>query len=67
MAMAVSRTVRPVCAPSGKAVAGVTLQVPSVATTAVWTSPVGKVTVMVSPAVPVPLTVAGATDAMPCR
>ena len=41
--------------PSARGVVGVTDQVPSAATTAVLTSPPGKVTVMVSPAVPVPL------------
>ncbi len=41
--------------PSGNAWMGVTLQLPLPATTAVSTSPVGNVTVMVSPAVPVPL------------
>ena len=43
--------------PSGSALVGVAAQVPLLATTTVWTSPPGKVTVMVSPAVPVPLRV----------
>ena len=38
--------------PCGKAVVGVTLQLPLASTTAVWISPPGKVTVMVSPGVP---------------
>ena len=46
-----------VLAPVGSAAVGVTLQLPSAATTAVLTSPPGKVTVMVSPGVPVPLRV----------
>jgi hypothetical protein len=43
--------------PSIKAVVGVTIQLPSAATTAVLTSPPGKETLMVSPGVPVPLMV----------
>ena len=43
--------------PVPRAVVGVTDQVPSAATTAVLTSPPGKVTVMVSPATPAPLMV----------
>ena len=43
--------------PSPSGVTGVTLQVPSAATVAVLSSPPGNVTVMVSPATPVPLMV----------
>ena len=51
--MAVTNTL---AAPSGKAWVGVTLQLPLAGTTTSSTSPVGKVTVIVSPGVtPVPL------------
>ena len=52
--VAVTRTF---CSPSASACVGVTLQVPSAATTVVRTSPVGMVTVIVSPGVAVPVMV----------